>query len=192
MTAGQANVECAFDPGPWFAICALVRISARLWVGLCAALLVAPIVGFTTAEADAGALLSAVLHADELTRATLAQRLGDAAIVAALAQHEDGSARLAAVRCAPYLRHPERALAALAAIAAGRDPELAPAAARRARAIAQQLATQGAVEEDREEDREGLVAVQGVLRTLSESVQAAREVRLDAGQAAFLLERSAL
>ena len=71
---------------------------------------------------------------------------------------------------------------------AGRDPELAPAAARRARAIAQQLATQGAVEED----REGLVAVQGVLRTLSESVQAAREVRLDAGQAAFLLERSAL
>ena len=188
MTAGRANVECAFDPGPWFAICALVRISARLWVGLCAALLVAPIVGFTTAEADAGALLSAVLHADELTRATLAQRLGDAAIVAALAQHEDGSARLAAVRCAPYLRHPERALAALAAIAAGRDPELAPAAARRARAIAQQLATQGAVEED----REGLVAVQGVLRTLSESVQAAREVRLDAGQAAFLLERSAL
>jgi len=164
-----------------------VRISARHWVGLCAALLAVPAVALATAAAEASAFLSAALQADDLTRATLAQRLGDAPIVAALAQHEDGIARLAAVRCSPHLREPERALSSLAEMAAGRDPELAPAAARRARTIAQQLAIAQAVHED----RELVTTAHSSLQVLSDSPHALREVRLNAGQAAFLLERTA-
>jgi hypothetical protein len=156
-------------------------------VGLCAALLAGPAVGLVTAAPEASALLSAALQADDLTRATLVQRLGDAAILAALAQHEDGSARLAAVRCSPYLREPARALSSLAEIAAGRDPELAPAAARRARTIAQQLATAQTVHED----RALLTDAQRSLEAVSDSPKALRELRLNTGEAAFLLERAA-
>jgi len=189
MRAGQANVECAFDRMARFAISVLVRISARLWLGLCALFLAGP-ARSATAAPDSRALLSAALAADDLTRATLTQRLGDTAVLAALAQHEDVMSRLAAVRCAPYMREPERALPALAELAAGRDPELAPAAARRLRPIAQQLALRAQAAED-ERGGEALLAVQRALLELAAAPGVLAEVRSCAGQAAFLLEQAA-
>ncbi|HMI94750.1 MAG TPA: hypothetical protein VK509_25425 [Polyangiales bacterium] len=89
-------------------------------------------------DAVAKALLS-VLDADPLQLARVAQRFGDAAITPLLKPPTDTALRLAAVRASPWLHAPERALATLAEIAGGRDSELAPAAARAAQQISQQL-----------------------------------------------------
>lgn len=158
-------------------------MSARLWVGLCAVLLAAPAV----AASRGRTLLTTAIASDALARATLTQRLGDETVLEALAQHEDSLARLAAVRCAPYLRDPTRALALLADLAAGRDPELAPAAARSLRTIAQAFALPDGALPEPEDD---LAASARALQVLASSSSASREVRLQAGQAAFLLERA--
>jgi hypothetical protein len=86
------------------------------------------------------------------------------------------------------LRDATRALATLAELAAGRDPELAPAAARSLRTIAQQLALPDGVLPEREAD---LGELARTLRALASAGNASREVRLNLGQAAFLLERAA-
>jgi hypothetical protein len=65
--------------------------------------------------------------------------VGDDAVLALLAPEHGVAVRLAAVRAAPWLREPERALAAIAELAGGRDSELAPAAARAALRIARAL-----------------------------------------------------
>jgi hypothetical protein len=87
----------------------------------------------------AGAGLLAVIDADPLELARVVQRHGDRALLQLLAPATETLVRLAAVRASPWLRAPERALATLSEIASGRDSELAPAAARAALRIAQQL-----------------------------------------------------
>jgi hypothetical protein len=83
--------------------------------------------------------LRAAADADELTLAAIAARVGDDAVLAGL-DDRDAWLRLGAIDASPYLRDPVQALSGLSAIASGRDPDLAPAAARRLLWIAQALA----------------------------------------------------
>ena len=95
------------------------------------------------ATAQAVDPLVAIGSSDPVALARIVERLGDDAVLARLAA-DDGAdvsadARLAAVRASVALRAPERALEPLAAIALGRDPDLAPAAARSILVIARAL-----------------------------------------------------
>jgi hypothetical protein len=137
-----------------------------------------------TGSPDTTPLRSAV-DADVMTVAEIAARIGDDAVLAALAQHADVMLRLAAVRSAPFLHAPAAALPELIALAQGRDPELAPAAARRVRAIAQALSVRPAGV--REQYEETLAAALKALDALSADATAAHVVRLSAGEASALL-----
>ncbi|MAQ17375.1 MAG: hypothetical protein CMN30_21585 [Sandaracinus sp.] len=76
---------------------------------------------------------------------------GDDAVVEALT-NEDArlESRLGAIRAAPWLTGPERALGPLARLAAGDDPDLAPAAGRAGQRCAEAIAVDGLTA--REED----------------------------------------
>jgi hypothetical protein len=76
---------------------------------------------------------------DPLALGRAVQRHGDAIVLNGLDEDGPTDARLAAVHASPWLRAPETALAALADLAAGRDPHLAPAALDAAHAIAEGL-----------------------------------------------------
>lgn len=76
---------------------------------------------------------------DPLAAARWADRAGDANVLQRLAPTHPPVMRLRAIRATPAMSDPEHALAPLAALAGGRDPDLAPAAARAALAIAQTL-----------------------------------------------------
>jgi hypothetical protein len=65
---------------------------------------------------------------DPLELARVVDRIGDRAVLDRLAADRPADVRLAALRAAPAMRAPESALGALAEIAGGRDPDLAPAA----------------------------------------------------------------
>jgi hypothetical protein len=129
--------------------------------------------------------LVAVVDADPLELARVAQRFGDLAIANLLAPATETAVRLAAVRASPWLRAPERALAALAEIASGRDSELAPAAARAAQQIAQRL--DAAALARRECLTVELTPALVVLRALGEREHAAPHVRAYAWAAAAQL-----
>ncbi len=90
------------------------------------------------AEPDAAKALLEVRDADPLQLARVAQRFGDAALLALLGD-EPVAVRLVALYAAPWLREPERALPAIAPLIASRDSELAPVAARAALDIAAAL-----------------------------------------------------
>lgn len=79
--------------------------------------------------------LVAVLDADPLELARVAQRLGDLAVIARLGVTVSTEVRLAAIRAAPYLRLPEQALGPLSLLIASRDTLLAQEAARSVLAI---------------------------------------------------------
>lgn len=81
----------------------------------------------------------AATTSDPLELARVVDRAGDDAVLARLVTGTPAAAQLAAVRAAPGMRGPERALEALATIARGRDPDLAPAAARAMLEIARAL-----------------------------------------------------
>jgi hypothetical protein len=136
-----------------------------------------------TAKQDATPELMRALDNDELTRATIARRLGDEPLLDALSQTQDRRVRLAAVRCSPFLREPERALASLAAIASSRDPELAPAAGLRTRQIAQSLL----LAERQERDLSVVPSVARSLVELSRDPLAPDALRTTCGEAAYLL-----
>jgi hypothetical protein len=129
--------------------------------------------------------LRSAVDADPLSLAEIAARIGDDAVLAALAQRDDVTLRLAAVRSAPFLRAPAAALPDLIALAQGRDPELAPAAARRMRAIAQALSVRPAGV--REQYDEALAAALVALDALAADASAAHLIRVCAGEAAALL-----
>jgi hypothetical protein len=93
-----------------------------------------------TPAADA---LLAVRDADPLELARVVARVGDDAVLRLLAAEHGVAVRLVAVRAAPWLREPERALVRIAELAGGRDSELAPAAARAALRIARALDADG-------------------------------------------------
>lgn len=66
---------------------------------------------------------------DPLELARLVSRMGDESVLPRLSDESPVDVKLIAIRAAPHLEGPERALEALASIAQGRDPDLAPAAA---------------------------------------------------------------
>jgi hypothetical protein len=117
--------------------------------------------------------------------AEIAARVGDDAVLAALVQRADVTLRLAAVRSAPFLHAPAAALPALIAMAQGRDPNLAIAAARRVRAIAQALSVRPAGVREQYEDT--LSAALEALAALAADATAAHGVRVCAGEASMLL-----
>jgi hypothetical protein len=136
-------------------------------------------------SSDPTAALRAAADVDELTLASVVAQLGDDAVLAALTQHEDVLLRATAVRGTTFLRSAALALPALAEIAAGRDPDLAPLAARRARTISLALAEtpwRGA-----EGEKGGLAAVTKTLSALAEAEGAERGIRVSAGEAAAML-----
>lgn len=117
----------------------------RVRAPILAVLLIATVARDATAQAADP--LVAIGSSDPVALARVVERLGDDAVLARLAAEvaEDeatdvsADARLAAVRASVALRAPERALEPLAAIAAGRDPDLAPAAAHSLLVIARAL-----------------------------------------------------
>jgi hypothetical protein len=98
-----------------------------------------PGIAQTAPARDAASQLLALRSADPLELARVVARVGDSAVLALLAADKPVATRLAAVRAAAWLRQPEQALGTLAELLAGRDSELAPAAARAALQIAQGL-----------------------------------------------------
>ncbi len=83
--------------------------------------------------------LSEVTSTDPLELARAVSRMGDTAVLQQLGAEVDVGARLSAIRATPWLHAPEEALAPLADLARGRDPDLAPAAALSALTIARRL-----------------------------------------------------
>jgi hypothetical protein len=162
-------------------------VSIRFGLAACAALvLVSPSADVVArTQADAATLLRAAVDADELDLAALASRIGDDGMLEALAEGKDISLRLSAVRSTPYLLNPELALVPLAQMAAGRDPDLAPAAARRALRIAQALALEDLA--TRELSPTSLQEAKRLLSAIANESSARPDVRLCAGQAAHLL-----
>jgi hypothetical protein len=167
-------------------MCVFVQTRCRLaaW-GMSVLALGAP--AATMAASTSESTLRAAVDSDELALAALTARIGDNAVVQALADDRDAQRRLAAVRAAPYLHEVAIALQPLAAIAQGRDPELAPAAARRALQIAQALALQDP--SVGELTRDAIEPASHALRTLAGSDGTSRELRLCAAEAAYLLDR---
>lgn len=104
----------------------MIPIDARRGVlGLGVALVGAALAAHADAPVPS---LAAVGDADPLELARVVSRLGDAAVLRSLGSGRPVAERLAAVRAAPWLGAPERALPPLIELLAGRDSELAPAA----------------------------------------------------------------
>jgi hypothetical protein len=165
------------------------EVNGWLRLGTCAVLLLlaqaAAAFAAQTSQASAATALVRALDADELELSALVARLGDDAILDALAQERDSALRLAAVRACPYLDSPELALEPLVNLAAGRDPDLAPAAARRVRAIAQALALEDGAA--RELSARAFHGVEQQLTQLAAAAALRPDIRLCVGEAALLL-----
>lgn len=96
--------------------------------------------GAAVAAVVAFAAVLGAASASHLDESIGARRAGDPAVLATLTSPETTrAARLEAIRRARFLRMPELALAPLAALAAGRDPQLAPEAVLIAHIIATEL-----------------------------------------------------
>jgi hypothetical protein len=129
--------------------------------------------------------LAAVPDADPLELASRCARLGDDAVLQRLSPQTALPERLAAVRATVFLRAPELALPALAELAGSRDPDLAPAAGRRALAIVQALAIEGLAR--RELSSASLLPVRARLSQLAGAAQLRPDLRALASEAAQLL-----
>lgn len=130
---------------------------------------------------DAVDPLLAAHDTDPLELAHVVDRVGDDAILARLAPETPIAVRALAVAAAPRLHVPEAALASLAEIAAGRDPDLAPRAASALLTIARALDERSL--DARESDRASLVPVRVRLAQLVADETARADVRRAAGLA---------
>lgn len=83
--------------------------------------------------------LVAIQDADPLELARVTAALGDLVLLDLLAETQPADVRLAATRSTPWMRAPELSLEALAQLAKGSDPDLAPAAMLAAHRIATSL-----------------------------------------------------
>lgn len=128
--------------------------------------------------------LGLALDADPLDLARAVARAGDALVLSRLARGSVAQ-KLAAVRAAPFLAAPEAALGALAALAAGRDPDLAPEAARAALSIARALTLEDLGR--REAELSELAPARDALRRLAADASARPDVRRAASVAAGAL-----
>ena len=128
--------------------------------------------------------LAVTLDADPLDVARTAHQVGDARVLAVLAS---GTAiqKIAAIRATPFLVAPEAALAPLAAIAAGRDPDTAPEAARAVLTITRALTLEDLAR--REAELADLVAPRDTLRRLASDPSARGDIRRAAALATSAL-----
>ena len=134
--------------------------------------------------AAASGPLEATLTADPLDVARVAARIGDDAVLAALVS-DAPARRLAAVRASTFLGAPEDALPALVQLAAGRDPDLAPAAAAALLDVAHALTPDGLAR--RESDAAALAPARDAARRLAADATARPDVRRAAALAAGAL-----
>ena len=177
-----------FRPGPLPGMAVAVMTRCGLVLCLAAAIALAAQQAFAGPSAhDTSATLRAAVDADDLALAALVAQLGDDAVLSALTQHEDVALRLAALRGAAYLRTSALALPALIEIASGRDPDLAPLAARRVRAISQTIALER--QRTPEGEASSLDEPRKALSALSEAEGTRADIRIAAGEAAALLAR---
>ncbi len=126
-----------------------------------------------------------VSSTDPLELALVVDRLGDTAVVERLTDGTPLAVRAIAVLAAPEMRAPEDALTALAEIARGRDPDLAPRAALSALTIARALDPRTL--DARECDRAGLGAARAALEAIVQDESARADVRRAAQLAAAAL-----
>ncbi len=132
--------------------------------------------------------LALVQSSDPLELARVVDRLGDPAVLARLGTAEspiDVAVTLAAVRACPWLHAPELALPRLVELAAGRDPDLAPAATLAVVRIAERLSRPEL--ESREASDEPLRAAMTGLTALAEDTTARADLRRGASRARELL-----
>jgi hypothetical protein len=130
--------------------------------------------------------LVAIADGDPIELARAVDRLGDEAVLERLSSRSR-SVRLAAIRAAPHLRWPERALMSLAGLAGGRDPDLAPAAAESARSIAEELTSDQLAR--REVDPASLGEAAAALRAVAADRTARADIRAVCARAAAALDR---
>jgi hypothetical protein len=129
--------------------------------------------------------LLAVHDADPLRLAQAVDRLGDDGVLDRLAEAHPHAVRRLAVSGCRFLYAPERALPVLASLAAGRDPDLAPAAMRTILAIARGLDRAGL--DAREHDGDELPRTREILTALAEDDTARPDLRRAAETALALL-----
>ncbi len=129
--------------------------------------------------------LVAVVDADPLELARVVRKLGDEAVSQRLDPGQSVEIRLAAIRSTPWMREPELALNALVRELSGRDPDLAPAAARAAARIAGSLDAESLLR--REVDAQGLCPVRTGLVAAGENELLRPDIRLHASRAAEML-----
>jgi hypothetical protein len=129
--------------------------------------------------------LVAVADADPLELARVVRDLGDDAVLQRLAPGQPVETRLAAIRAAPWMREPELALDVLARELSGRDPDLAPAAARSAARIAGSLDAAALLR--RERDAGELKGVRELLAAVGKNQRLRQDIRQYALQAAQML-----
>lgn len=119
--------------------------------------------------------LLAVHDADPLRLAQVVDRLGDDGVLERLGGAHPLAVRRLAVSGCRFLHAPERALPALAELAAGRDPDLAPAAMRAILAIVLEL--DRADLDAREHDGDELPRTRETLTALAEDDTARPDLR---------------
>jgi hypothetical protein len=134
--------------------------------------------------------LAAVADADPLELARAVRDLGDDAVLQRLAPGRPVETRLAAIRSTPWMREPVLALDALARELSGRDPDLAPAAARAAARIAGGVDAPSLLR--REIDPGELSAVRARLAAAGKNPLLRPDIRQQALQAAQMLAAAGL
>ena len=130
--------------------------------------------------------LAAVTSADPMELARVVDRLGDGAVLDRLAEDSPRTVRLSAVRAARWMTGPELALAPLAELASGRDPLLAPEAARATRVIVEGLTADGLAR--REVEPASLSTARRRLAALAADESARSDLRAAAMIAADVLD----
>lgn len=125
---------------------------------------------------DLDATLALVSDGDPLEVARIVAQAGDDAVLASLAPEAGADAMVHAIGAARWLQAPEAALSRLAAIAGGRDPDLAPAAAREAHRICGALDGSGVAGRDITSPEE-LWGVVAALRLVADDATAREDIR---------------
>ena len=125
---------------------------------------------------------------DPLELARYVESIGDAAIVERLGAEETPlDERLGAIRAARWLEAPERALAGLALLAGGDDPDLAPAAARSGQTCARTITVDDLAA--RESDLDLLASAAAQWQRVADDESARADIRAAAAMTAQSLSR---
>lgn len=162
------------------------RVASTVLVSLVLVAVLAPQGAPRSVAAQEPEALLAVHSADPLELARVVDRIGDDAVLQRLGAETPLPVRLAAVRASAWLHAPELALPALAELASGRDPDLAPAAARAVLRIAEAL--DRAALDAREHDGDEIERALPILSALAADGTARADLRRAAAVAVGYLD----